>query len=211
MMAVILWAHRQRLSVSQTHKAPSAAVPCVGGNRREQPTFNAPRPSPFARLRRTRPTLTNITLPNRLPTQRLSVSPCFFAAPMGFPVPAGGHGRQKAKSARQRHPNSLPSFAPPSSTQNKMRPAHAAQRQNTSTLRRSGSFGYGRFSGRLCSPQRPAQAAYMPCHPSRCVVLAPTQPPVPEALRPPLHLSKRMAGSRGALPQMRDSVRPLCV
>lgn len=208
---IFLWAHRRFSSRIQTHNAPfppsRAAGVTAASNSHSTRRGQALPPD----LRRTRPTFKIKAQPNRLSTQRLSVSPCFFAAPLGFPVPAGGHGRQKAKSARQRHPNSLPSFAPPSSTKNKMRPAHAAQRQNTSTLRRSGSFGYGRFSGRLCSPQRPAQAAYMPCHPSRCVVLAPTQPPVPKALRPPLHLSKRMAGSRGALPQMRDSVRPLCV
>lgn len=210
-MAVILWAHRQRLSESQTHKAPAAAVPCVGGDRREQPTINVPRPSPFARLRRTRPTLTNIAQPNRLPTQRLSVSPCFFAAPMGFPVPAGGHGRQKAKSARQHQPNSLPNFAPPSSPKNKMRPAMPAPRQKAATLRQARCFGCGQQGTQRNGSA--ATAVYIfsgmplpPCLAPKCALL-----PVPKALRPPLQLSKRMAGSRGALPQMRNSVRPLCV
>ena len=148
MMAIILWAHRQRLSESQTHKAPAAAVPCVGGDRREQPTINAPRPSPFARLRRTKPPLTKDYLPNRLPMQRLSVSPCFFAAPMGYPVAAGGHRRQTAKSARQRRPNSLPTLCPPKAHKNKMRPAMPTQRQNTSTLRAaSASVGSWLSSG----------------------------------------------------------------
>ena len=211
MMAIILWAHRQRLSESQTHKAPAAAVPCVGGDRREQPTINAPRPSPFARLRRTKPPLTKDYLPNRLPMQRLSVSPCFFAAPMGYPVAAGGHRRQTAKSARQRRPNSLPTLCPPKAHKNKMRPAMPTQRQNTSTLRRSGSFGFGRFVAlqRSANGRRWPLRQYLP--PYRVRPLTSHQPPVPKAQRPPQHLSKRMAGSRGAPPQMRYSVRPLCV
>lgn len=46
----IIMAHRQRLSTTQTHKAPAAAVACCRGDRREQPTIIAPRPSPSARL-----------------------------------------------------------------------------------------------------------------------------------------------------------------
>ena len=63
-------------------------------------------------------TLKDIAQPNRLPTQRLSVSPCFFAAPMGFPVPAGGHGRQKAASTHNptaralKTPSTLPRTMP---------------------------------------------------------------------------------------------------
>lgn len=45
----------------------------------------------------------------------------------------------------------------------------------------------------------------------RLASLACVQPPRRKALRPPLHLSKRYAANRGALPAMRDSVRPLSV
>lgn len=138
-------AHRRFSSCTQTHNAPFSAVACCRGTAASSPQSTHRGQSPSAPLRRTRPTLTNIAQPNRLPMQRLSVSPCFFAAPMGYPVAAGGHRRQKAKSARQLLPKSLPSFAPPSSTSNKLRQAKPAQRQKTATLRRSGSFGFGRF------------------------------------------------------------------
>lgn len=145
MMAFILWAHRQRLSEIQTHKAPAATVPCVGGDRREQPTINAPRPSPFARLRRTRPPFTKITPPNRLPSRRLSFAPCLFAAPKGVHAARRWAVSAAAPCARQRQPKSLPSFAPPLSTPKNMRPTQSNARQKTTTLRRSGSFGCGRF------------------------------------------------------------------
>lgn len=211
MMVIILWAHRQRLSVDQTHKAPAAAVPCCRGTAASNPHSTRRGQSPYARLRRTRPTLTNIALPNRLPSQRLSVSPCFFAAPLGFPVPAGGQRRQKAKRDRQRQPDSLPSFASQNPQTNKMRPAQTNARQNTPLLRRAGSFGLGRLSVglRFASCRRWQLRQQVP--PLRGKPTAAVQPPVPKALRPPQQLSKRMAGSRGALPQMRDSVRPLCV
>jgi len=156
-------------------------------------------------------TLKDIATPDRFPTQRQSVSPCFFAAPMGFPVPAGGHGRQKAKSARQLKPKRLHSFAPPSSPKNKMRPAMPAPRQKAATLRQARCFGCGQQGTQHNGSA--ATAVYIfsgmplpPCLAPKCALL-----PVPKALRPPLQLSKRMAGSRGALPQMRNSVRPLCV
>lgn len=145
MMAIILWAHRQRLSESQTHKAPAAAVPCDGGDRRVQPTINAPRPSPFARLRRTRPTLTKIALPDRL-QPKLPLLPALpLCRPYGVnTLPAGGQGRRQRRQERHQ-PDSLPSFAPPSSTKNKMRPAMPAPRQKAATLRRARCFGFGRF------------------------------------------------------------------
>lgn len=210
-MAIILWAHRQRLSCIQTHQPPAAAVPCCRGTAASHPQSTRRGQSPSARLRRTWPTLTKDHLPNRLPSQRLSVSPCFFAAPMGFPVPAGGHGRQKAKSARQRQPKSLHSFAPPSSTLKHMRPTQSNARQKTTTLRLSGSFGYGQQGTQRNGSA--ATAVYIfsgmplpPCLAPQCALL-----PVPKALRPPLHLSKRYAASVGQPPRLRDSVRPLCV
>ena len=189
MMAFILWAHRRFSSRVQTHNAPFSAVPCVGGDRREQPTINAPRPSPFARLRRTRPTLTKDHQPNRLPPQRLSFAPCLFAAPKGVHAARRWAVSAAALCARQLQPNSLPSFAPPSSTLNKMRPAHSNARQKTATLRRSCSFGYGQQGTQRNG--RAATAVYIfsgmplpPCLAPQCALL-----PVPKALRPPLHLS----------------------
>lgn len=211
MMDVILWAHRQRLSKSQTHKAPAAAVPCVGGDRREQHTINAPRPSPFARLRRTKPTFTKIAPPNRLqPKLPLQLQPRSMPPLTGYPVPAGGHGRPRQQLYRHQ-PDSLPNFAPPSSTLNKMRPAMPAPWQKTSTLRRARCFGFGRFVAlqRSANGRRWPLRQYLP--PLRGRPLTSHQPPVPKALRPPLHLSKRYAASVGQLPQMRDSVRPLSV
>lgn len=210
-MVIILWAHRQRLSLRQTHKAPAAAVPCCRGTAASNPHSTRRGQSPSARLRRTRPTLTNIALPNRLPSQRLSVSPCFFAAPLGYPVPAGGHRRQKAKSARQRKPISLPSFAPQNPQTINMRPAQTNARQNTPILRRAGSFGLGRQGTQRNGSVPTAVYIFSGMPLARCLATQCALPPVPKALRPPQHLSKRMAGSRGALPQMRDSVRPLCV
>lgn len=61
-------------------------------------------------------------------------------------MPAGGHWRQTAKSASQPQPNSRPTLSHPKPTLNKMRPAQPTQRINTSTLRRAGSFGFGRQS-----------------------------------------------------------------
>ena len=208
---MFLWAHRQRLSVILTLKAPAAAVPCCRGTAASGPRSTRRGQSPSARLRRTLPTLTKDHLPNRLPTQRLSFAPCLFAAPKGVHAARRWAVSAAAPCARQLQPHSLPSFAPPSSTQNKMRPAMPTQRQNTSTLRRSGSFGYGQQGTQRNGSA--ATAVYIfsgmplpPCLASQCALLS-----VPKALRPPLHLSKRMAGSRGALPQMRVSVRPLCV
>ena len=97
------------------------------------------------------------------------------------------------------------------SNKNKMRPAMTAQKQKTSTLRRSASFGYGQQGTQRNGSAATAVDIFSgmplpPCLAAQCALL-----PVPKALRPPLHLSKRMAGSLGALPQMRVSVRPLCV
>lgn len=210
-MDIILWAHRQRLSESQTHKAPAAAVPCVGGDRREQPTINAPRPSPFARLRRTRPTLTNIPNTLGIPSQSCLLPPPAVppygqgAAPPAV-QPLTGTGAPSPLLGAGSSPTQLPNL-----TQSKKRPTHSNARQKTTTLRRSGSFGCGQQG-----TQRNGSAATAvynfsgmplpPCLAPQCALL-----PVPKALRPPLHLSKRYAAIVGQLPQMRDSVRPLCV
>lgn len=211
MMAVILWAHRQRLSIGQTHKAPAAAVACCRGTAASSPQSTRRGQALPPDLRRTRSTLTKIAPPNRLPSQRLSVAPCLFAAPKGVHAARRWAVSAAAPCARQRQPNSLPCFAPPSSTQKHMRPTHSNARQKTTTLRRSGSFVFGQ-QGTQRDGSAPTAVFIFSGMPlarrlaPQCALL-----PVPKALRPPLHLSKRMAGSRGALPQMRDSVRPLCV
>lgn len=165
---LLIRAHRQRLSVILTHKAPAATVPCCRGTAASNPRSTRRGQSPSARLRRTLPTLTKDHLPNRLPMQRLSFAPCLFAAPKGVHAARRWAVSAAAPCARQLQPHSLPSFAPPSSTQNKMRPAMPTQRQKTATLRRSGSFGFGRFgvalrllsaSGRSAGRQHPTHIA----------------------------------------------------
>lgn len=211
MMAFILWAHRQRLSESQTHKAPAAAVPCCRGTAASSPQSTRRGQALPPDLRRTRPTLTKIAPPDRLPTQRLSFAPCLFAAPKGVHAARRRAVSAAAPCARQLQPKSLPSFAPPMSTLNHMRPTQSNARQKTTTLRRSGSFGCGQQGTQRNGSA--ATAVYIfsgmplpPCLSPQCALL-----PVPKALRPPLHLSKRFAASVGQLPRLRDSVRPLCV
>ena len=53
----MIWAHRRRASSGKPCKPPPAAVPCYGGAAVSNPQINTPRPSPSARLRRTRPSL----------------------------------------------------------------------------------------------------------------------------------------------------------
>lgn len=81
----------------------------------------------------------------RLPPIGLAVSPCFFAALTGILVPAGGHRRQTAKSASQAQPNSLPTLCPPMAHNNTLARPTTNPKEKTSTLRRSGCFGFGRF------------------------------------------------------------------
>lgn len=204
-------AHRQRLSCTQTHQPPAAAVGCCRGDRREQPTINAPRPSPSAPLRRTRQTLTNIAPPNRLQSQKpLQLQPRSMP-PYGVnPMPAGGQGRPRQQLER-RNPIASQRFAPQSSTQQHMRPPQTNARQKTTTLRRSGSFGFGQQGTQHKGSVATAVYIFSGMPLPRCLTCPSALLPVPKALRPPLHLSKRMAGSRGAPPQMRYSVRPLCV
>lgn len=79
---LFFWAHPGRPLEGPTLFAPAARVGCVGGNRREQPTINAPRPSPFAPLRRARPPLLKhpqpvvcCVQPSRLPGQTAPAAP----------------------------------------------------------------------------------------------------------------------------------------
>lgn len=210
-MVMLIRAHRQRLSVSQTHKAPAAAVACCRGTAASNPHSTRRGQALPPDLRRTWPTLTKDHRPNRLPSQKLSFAPCLFAAPYGVHVARRWAMSAAAPCARQRQPNSLPSFAPPSSTPNKLRPAIPAQRQNTSTLRRARCFGFGR----IVALQRSASGRRWPLRqqvpPYRGRPLTSHHPPVPKALRPPLHLSKRYAAIVGLPPLKRDGVRPPCV
>lgn len=145
-MVIILWAHRQRLSDHQTHTPPAAAVPCCRGTAASNPHSTRRGQSPSARLRRTRPTLTNIALHNRLPSHRPFQLQPRSMPPYGVtPLPAGGQGRPQQQLER-RHPNSLPSFAPQNQQTINLRPAQTNARQNTPLLRRAGSFGLGRLS-----------------------------------------------------------------
>lgn len=83
-----------RIPSGLTHIPPqliaAAWVGCVGGDRRELPTINAPRPSPFAPLRRTRPPLLKppqlvvcCVLPRRQPNHSTPAAPALCA-----PAPA---------------------------------------------------------------------------------------------------------------------------
>lgn len=152
-----------------------------------------------------------IPLPNRLPSQRPSQPQPRLMPPYGVnPLPAGGQGRPRQQLYR-RNPIASQHFAPQWPPTNKMRPAQPTQRQNTSTLRRAGSFVFGQQGTQRNGSAATAVSIFSgmplpPCLAPQCALL-----PVSIALRPPLHLSKRMAGRLGDLPQMRDSVRPLCV
>lgn len=156
-------------------------------------------------------TLKKITSHNRLPSQRpLQLQPR-SVPPYGVnPLPAGGQGRPRQQQERH-SPIASQRFTPQWPPTNNMRPAMPAQRQKTATLRRAGSFGYGQQGTQRNGSAATAVYIFSGMPLPRCLTLPGALPPVPKALRQPLHLSKRMAGSRGALPQMRDSVRPLCV
>ena len=141
-------------------------------------------------------------------------------------MPAGGHRRQTAKSASQAQPNSLQTLCPPMAHKNKMRPAMPAQRQNTSTLRRSGCFGFGRFgapqhcrcvaagtklpplkgySGPAGGPARQRPAA-SPAKPTQ----APSRPYQKPSARPCTSPSG-MSAACAASPRCGYGVRPPCV
>lgn len=210
-MVIILWAHRQRLSDHQTHTPPAATVACCRGTAASNPHSTRRGQALPPDLRHTRPTLTNIALPNRLPFQRPFQLQPRSMPPYGVtPLPAGGQGRPRQQQAR-RQPNSLPNFATQNQQTINLRPTQTNARQNNPLLRRAGSFGLGQQGTQRNGSVPTAVYIFSGMPLARCLASQCALPPVPKALRPPLHLSKRMAGSRGALPQMRDSVRPLCV
>ncbi len=204
-------AHRQRLSCAQTHQPPAAAVACCRGTAASSPQSTRRGQALPPALRPTRPTLTSIAPPNRLPSQRpLQLQPRSMPPLSGFPVPAGGHRRPRQQQERH-SPLASQRFAPLKPSTNKLRPTMPAQRQKTATLRRSGSFGFGQQGTHRKGSVSTAVYIFSGMPLPRCLTCPSALLPVPEALRPPLHLSKRMAGSRGAPPLSRYSVRPLCV
>ena len=110
-----------------------------------------------------------------------------------------------------RHPIAAPNFATQYQPQNNMRHSPINPMQNTSTLRRSGSFVSGQQGTQRKGSAATAVYIFSGLPLPRCLPYPIALLPVPKALRPPLHLSKRYAASVGQLPQMRNSVRPLCV
>lgn len=208
---MIIRAHRQRRPFQRTSSIAPPPSRAAGVTAASSPQSTRRGQALPPDLRPTRPTLTNIALPNRLPTQRpfqlqpRSMPPCGV-----YPLPTGGQGRPRQQLYR-RNPIASQRFATPSSTTNKMRPAHPTQRQKVATLRRSGCFGFGQQGTQRKGRSTMAVLIFSGMPSTTCPTCPNALLPVPKALRPPLHLSKRMAVSRGALPQMRDSVRPLCV
>lgn len=211
MMAIILWAHRQRLSESQTHKAPAAAVGCCRGTAASN-THSTRRgqalPPPCA-AQGQRLQIIPSTQGNPTQSGQLRSLPC---RPLGKgrPHPWGLKAAAAAAPARHwcavRRPTQLPYL-----TRSKGRSARTNARPKASTLRRSCCFGFDQASAGLASAicGRPQLRQQVP--PYRGSVFAVSRLPVPKALRPPLHLSKRNAASVGQPPRLRDSVRPLCV
>lgn len=210
-MVMMIRAHRRFSSCAQTHNAPFTAVACCRGSAASHPQSTRRGQALPPALRPTRPTLTSIAPPNRLPSQRpLLLQPRSMPPLSGFPVPAGGHRRPRQQQERH-SPIASQRFAPQKPSTNKLRPTMPAQRQKTATLRRSGSFGFGQ-QGTPSNGSVPTAVLIFSGMPlARCLAPQSALLPVPKALRPPQHLSKRMAGSRGAPPLSRYSVRPLCV
>lgn len=153
----------------------------------------------------------NITPPNRLPSQwPLQLQPRSMP-PYGVnPLPAGVQGRPRQQQER-RNPIASQRFAPQKPPTNKMRHTPSNPMQNTSTLRRSGSFGFGQQGTQRKVSVATAVYIFSGMPLPRCLTCPIALLPVPKALRPPPHLSKRYEASVGQPPQMRDSVRPLCV
>lgn len=210
-MVMMIRAHRRFSSCVQTHNAPFSAVACCRGTAASHPQSTRRGQALPPDLRPTMPTLTSIAPPNRLPSKRpLQLQPRSMP-PYGVnPLSAGGQGRPRQQQERH-SPIASQHFAPQKPPTNKMRPAMPAQRQKTATLRRSRCFGFGQQGTQRKGSVSTAVSIFSGMPLPRCLATQCALPPVQKALRPPLHLSKRMAGSLGALPQMRDSVRPLCV
>lgn len=149
--------------------------------------------------------------PNRLPSPRPFQLQPRSMPPYGVnPLPAGGQGRPRQQLER-RNPIASQRFATQNPPTIKMRPAQSNTRQKTPLLRLACSFGFGRQGTQPKGSVPTAVYIFSGMPLARCLTCPIAMLPVPKALRPPLHLSKRMAGSLGALPRLRVSVRPLCV
>lgn len=210
-MVMMIRAHRRFSSRAQTHNAPFSTVACCRGTAASLPQSTRRGQALPPDLRPTRPTLTSIAPPNRLPSKRpLQLQP-HSMPPYGVnPLPAGGQGRPRQQQERH-SPIASQRFAPQKPPTNKMRSAHPAQRQKTATLRRSRCFGFGQQGTQRKGSVSTAVSIFSGMPLPRCLTCPSALLPVPKAQRPPLHLFKRMAGNRGAPPLTRDSVRPLCV
>lgn len=191
MIAISLWAHRQRLSVGQTHQPPAAAVGCCRGTAASSPQSTRRGQSPSAPLRRTRPTLLNKTQRAGQPTlSGILPPPAVSPFGQGASRPAGRLHSQTG--APPSHPGAGSRPTPlPNLTHSKTRPTQTLARRNTSTLRRSGSSGNwsGRHTNPSCAAPSPGGIHAVPFF-ARCSPLV-ASPPTPEALRPPLLLSNR--------------------
>ena len=179
--------------VHQTHKAPAAAVPCCGGNRREQPTNRHTTAKP---LRPVAPHVANAYKyppTHRLQPNGLAVASCCIAAPTGYHAPAGGRVRHAASCAIQPQPNSRPSFPAAMSY---------AKPNAPSTSQRRGKHFYPSAGGllRLRSVRRGtsdcSHTASVPCpNVAPCLISAVCAPLVP------------YSGRRVALPWPRPAAR----
>lgn len=207
----IIRAHRQRLSCGKTHQPSAAAVPCYGGTAVSNPQTDTPRPSPSARLRRTRPTFTNIPSPQGNPTHSGQLSsPPRRPSGKGRPHPWGLKAAAAAAPAFRlwsvRRPAQLPYL-----TQATWRSTKGNAMPKSPTLRRSCCFGFVPLGVPLRVGRSTGLRSCLPLSPTSRRVLGRSQLHAPKAHRPPLHLSKRYAGSPCALPLSGYSVRPLCV
>ena len=102
-----------------------------------------------------------------------------------------------------RSPIAAPNFAPQNQPKNNMRHTHCNPMQKTSTLRRSGSFVFGQQGTQHKGSAATAVYIFSGMPLPRCLPYPIALLPVPKALRPPLHLSKRIAPSVSGFPAMR--------
>ena len=167
-----------------------------------------------------------ISQTQRLQPQRVGCRSLLLCRPYGVPrcrrwhLAAESKGRQPA--ATQQPPNALPR----TSRRKQNAPSDAspeAKHCNPSAVELLPLWSVRRRAA-VCRATRaigvptvhnavylPKSTVDTPNAALRLASLACVQPPRRKALRPPLHLSKRYAANRGALPAMRDSVRPLSV
>lgn len=207
---ISIGAHRQRLSNKPTHQPPAAAVGCCRGSAASHPQSTrrgqALTPPCAAQDHRSQ----NNTNPNGSNPDSRQAHSVSLPPLKGFTAAAGGRSRQKTQSACPLQPNSRQTLCHPISTKKTNKPGNGQRIIKTSALRRARCFGFGR----LVALQRSANGRRWPLRqqvpPYRGRPLTSHHPPVPKALRPPLHLSKRPAASAGGYPLTRYGVRPPC-